>query len=73
MRSSPSPTLAARAEAATPNADEAIVGAALLVAADVSMWLTLAFPAWVLTVSVLILVRSGFIEDQRANEAGVAA
>jgi len=37
------------------------------------MWLTLAFPAWVLTVSVLILVRSGFIEDQRANEAGVAA
>jgi hypothetical protein len=27
----------------------------------------LALPAWVLVVSVLILLRSGFIEDQRAT------
>ena len=40
----------------------------LLVAGEVSMWLTLAFPAWVLVVSVLILVRSGVIDDQRARD-----
>jgi hypothetical protein len=45
-----------------------LVAASLLVAADVTMWLTLTFPAWVLAVSVLILLRAGFIEDQRGNE-----
>lgn len=43
-----------------------LVALALMIAGDVSMWLTVAFPAWVLVVSVLILVRSGFIDEQRA-------
>lgn len=34
---------------------------ALLIAADVSLWLALAFPAWVLVVSLLLLVRAGVI------------
>jgi hypothetical protein len=34
----------------------------LLIAADISMWVTLAFPAWVLVVSLLALVRSGVID-----------
>ena len=36
-----------------------LVALALLIAGDVSMWLTLAFPVWVLVVSVLILGSSG--------------
>lgn len=39
----------------------------LLLASDVSMWVTLVFPVWVLVVSVLILARSGFIERLRAS------
>ena len=39
---------------------------ALLIAGDVSMWLTLAFPVWVLIVSALILLRAGYIDEQRA-------
>src|SRR5258705_8349674 len=46
-----------------------LVALGLLIAGDDSMWLTLAFPAWVLVVSVLILLRSGFIDDQRATQA----
>jgi len=34
----------------------------LLIAGDISMWLTLAFPVWVLMVSVLALVRAGVID-----------
>ena len=34
---------------------------------DVSMWLTLAFPIWVLVVSVLLLVRAGVIDLDREN------
>ena len=34
----------------------------LLVAGDLSMWLTLAFPTWVLAVSLLFLVRAGVID-----------
>ncbi|WP_019970347.1 hypothetical protein [Mycobacterium sp. 141] len=34
---------------------------ALLIAADVSLWLALVFPAWVLVVSLLLLVRAGVI------------
>jgi hypothetical protein len=30
------------------------------------MWLTLAFPAWVLVVSALILLRADYIHEQRA-------
>ncbi|MFG1933114.1 hypothetical protein ACGFK1_21090 [Mycobacterium sp. NPDC048908] len=33
----------------------------LLVASDVTMWLVLAFPVWVLVVSLLLLVRAGVI------------
>ena len=34
----------------------------LLIAADISMWVVLAFPAWVLVVSLLALVRAGVID-----------
>jgi hypothetical protein len=39
---------------------------ALLIASDVSMWITMAFPVWVLVVSGLILVRARHIEELRA-------
>jgi hypothetical protein len=44
-----------------------LVALGLLIAGDVSMWLTLAFPVWVLVVSALILLRAGYIEEQRAG------
>ncbi|HUH72478.1 MAG TPA: hypothetical protein VLZ05_28730 [Mycobacterium sp.] len=44
-----------------------LVALALLIASDVSMWLTMAFPVWVLVVSALILLRSGFIDAQRVG------
>jgi len=37
----------------------------LLVSSDISMWLTLAFPVWVLVVSVLLLTRAGVIDLDR--------
>jgi hypothetical protein len=43
-----------------------LVALGLLIAGDVSMWVTLAFPAWVLIVSALILFRAGYIDEQRA-------
>ena len=39
-----------------------LVALALLIASDISMWITLAFPTWVLVVSMLILVRAGVID-----------
>jgi hypothetical protein len=39
-----------------------LVALGLLVASDISMWITLAFPLWVLVVSLLILVRAGVID-----------
>jgi hypothetical protein len=39
----------------------------LLVAGDISMWITLAFPVWVLMVSGLLLVRAGLFEELRAG------
>jgi hypothetical protein len=45
----------------------------LLVASDLSMWITLAFPVWVLIVSVLLLTRAGIFErhrDEYQNAAG---
>ena len=42
-----------------------LVALGLLIAGDVSMWLTLAFPVWVLVVSVLLLVRAGVIDLDR--------
>jgi hypothetical protein len=44
-----------------------LVALGLLIASDLSMWLTLAFPIWMLVVSALILRRSGFIDEQRAS------
>jgi hypothetical protein len=43
-----------------------LVALGLFIAGDVSMWLTLAFPFWVLVVSGLILLRAGYIDEQRA-------
>jgi hypothetical protein len=37
----------------------------LLIGSNVSMWVTLAFPTWVLVVSGLILARSGLVDNQR--------
>lgn len=38
------------------------VALVLLIASDISMWLVLAFPGWVLVVSLLALARSGIID-----------
>jgi len=38
------------------------VAVALLISADISMWITLAFPLWVLVVSLMVLVRAGVID-----------
>jgi hypothetical protein len=37
----------------------------LLVASDISMWITMAFPVWVLVVSGLLLARSELFEESR--------
>jgi hypothetical protein len=42
-----------------------LVAVALLLASDISMWLTLAFPTWVLVVSGLLLARAGVIDLDR--------
>jgi len=42
-----------------------VVAVGLLLSSDISMWLTLAFPIWVLVVSVLLLVRAGVIDLDR--------
>jgi hypothetical protein len=39
-----------------------LVALGLLIAADVSMWIVLTFPVWVLVVSLLVLVRAGVID-----------
>ncbi|WP_051193608.1 hypothetical protein [Nocardia jiangxiensis] len=40
-----------------------LLAVALLIAGDTSRWTTLAFPAWVFVVSILILVRSGHSDE----------
>ena len=45
-----------------------LVALSLLIIGDVSMWVAMAFPAWVLVVSALILARSGLFEQQRARD-----
>lgn len=45
-----------------------LVAVAVLVASDVSMWITMAFPTWVLVVSLLALVRAGVIDLHRDDE-----
>ena len=39
-----------------------MTAACLLIVSDISMWIVLAFPAWVLLVSVLALARAGVID-----------
>ena len=39
----------------------------LIIGGDTTMWLTLAFPVWVLIVSVLFLVRAGAFESHRES------
>ena len=41
---------------------------AVLFASDLSMWVTMTFPGWVLVVSGLLLVRAGLFEDLRAGD-----
>jgi Na+/phosphate symporter len=41
------------------------VAVVLILATDLTMWLTLAFPTWVLVVSVLLLSRAGVIDLDR--------
>jgi hypothetical protein len=42
-----------------------VVAVGLILATDISMWLTMAFPTWVLVVSVLLLRRAGVIDLNR--------
>jgi hypothetical protein len=42
-----------------------LVAVGLLLASDITMWLTLAFPIWVLVVSMLLLARAGVIDLDR--------
>ncbi len=44
-----------------------VLAVALIIGAEASMWLTLAFPVWVLIVSVLFLVRAGAFESHRED------
>jgi hypothetical protein len=39
-----------------------VAAVGLLVASDITMWLVLAFPIWVLVVSVLLLARAGVVD-----------
>lgn len=48
------------------------VAVVVLVASDVSMWFALAFPAWVLVVSLLALVRAGVIDLHRNDPPEVS-
>ena len=42
-----------------------VAAVGLLIASDISMWLVLAFPLWVLVVSLLLLTRAGVIDLDR--------
>ena len=46
-----------------------LVALALLIVSDFSLWVTMAFPVWVLVVSGLLLARSRHIEEQRGAAA----
>jgi hypothetical protein len=45
-----------------------LAAVALLFASDVSMWVTMAFPVWVLVVSGLLLARAGLFEELRPGD-----
>jgi hypothetical protein len=44
-----------------------LVAVGLILASDLTMWLVLAFPAWVLVVSLLLLTRAGVIDLDRED------
>jgi hypothetical protein len=43
-----------------------LVALALLILSDFSLWVTMAFPVWVLIVSAIIFARAPHIEERRA-------
>ncbi|MDT5012163.1 MAG: hypothetical protein QOH57_3780 [Mycobacterium sp.] len=43
-----------------------LVALSILVASDISMWVTMAFPVWVLVVSAMFLLRAGMFEELRS-------
>jgi hypothetical protein len=45
-----------------------VLAVTILVASDVNLWLTMAFPLWVLMVSLLALVRAGVIDLHHDDE-----
>ena len=45
-----------------------LVAVAILATSDLSMWVTMAFPAWVLVVSGLFLARAGVLEGKPSHE-----
>jgi hypothetical protein len=45
-----------------------LVAVALLLGSDISMWLTIAFPSWVLVVSLLLLAKAGVIDLDRDED-----
>jgi hypothetical protein len=45
-----------------------LVAVALLIASDLSLWLAVALPLWMLVVSGLLLIRAGFVDQQRASQ-----
>jgi hypothetical protein len=45
-----------------------VLAVGLLIVSDISMWIALAFPAWVLVVSLLVLVRAGVIDFHHDDE-----
>jgi hypothetical protein len=47
-----------------------LAAVSLLLASDISMWITMAFPVWVLMVSGLLLVRAGLFEELRRGKDG---
>jgi hypothetical protein len=47
-----------------------LAAVALLLASNISMWITMAFPVWVLMVSGLLLARAGLFEELRTSGDG---
>jgi hypothetical protein len=45
-----------------------VLAVGLLIVSDISMWIALAFPIWVLVVSLLVLFRAGVIDFHRDDE-----
>ena len=50
-----------------------VVALAILAASDVSFWVTMAFPAWVMVVSGLLLARAGVIDFRHRDDGAAAA